>query len=149
MEKRHLNRPENWIPRELFAAYVGPGSDDLLAYYRGTLLSKLETTTSGNNGGSIFSGNAAKSGMPMMVLEALLRLRQASCHPGLIDEKRNDQPSAKLEALLEHLAELIDEKIVLAGKDIVKKAEADAPVVRKRNGFLSGPLAILRIVALQ
>lgn len=25
--------PQNWIPRELFAAYVGPGSDDLLAYY--------------------------------------------------------------------------------------------------------------------
>ena len=25
--------PKNWIPRELFAAYVGPSSDDLLAYY--------------------------------------------------------------------------------------------------------------------
>ena len=25
--------PKNWIPRELFAAYVGSGSDDLLAYY--------------------------------------------------------------------------------------------------------------------
>ena len=25
--------PQNWIPRELFAAYVGAGSDDLLAYY--------------------------------------------------------------------------------------------------------------------
>jgi len=25
--------PKNWIPRELFAAYVGPGSDDLLRYY--------------------------------------------------------------------------------------------------------------------
>jgi hypothetical protein len=25
--------PQNWIPRELFAAYVGPRSDDLLAYY--------------------------------------------------------------------------------------------------------------------
>jgi len=25
--------PQNWIPREVFAAYVGPGADDLLAYY--------------------------------------------------------------------------------------------------------------------
>lgn len=25
--------PKNWIPRELFAAYVGPSSDDMLAYY--------------------------------------------------------------------------------------------------------------------
>ncbi len=86
--------------------------DDLLAYYRGTLLSKLDTAAppgGAAGGATIFSGNAAKSGMPMMVLEALLRLRQASCHPGLIDEKRSDQPSAKLEALLENLAELIDE----------------------------------------
>lgn len=25
--------PQTWIPRELFAAYVGPGSEDLLSYY--------------------------------------------------------------------------------------------------------------------
>ena len=25
--------PSNWIPREVFSAYVGPSSDDLLAYY--------------------------------------------------------------------------------------------------------------------
>lgn len=28
-----LRDPQNWIPRELFAAYVGPSSDELLAYY--------------------------------------------------------------------------------------------------------------------
>ncbi len=87
--------------------------DDLLKFYRGTLLSKLDsgpaTGGTGGTGGSILSGGAARSGMPMMVLEALLRLRQAACHPGLIDDKRTDQPSAKLEALLENLAELIDE----------------------------------------
>ena len=85
--------------------------DDLLKYYRGTLLSKLDSTPGAGTGnsGTILSGGAAKSGMPMMVLEALLRLRQASCHPGLIDDSRTDQPSAKLEALLENLAELIDE----------------------------------------
>lgn len=41
------------------------------------------------------------------VLEALLRLRQAACHPGLLDKKRLDAGSAKLEALLEQLAEVI------------------------------------------
>ncbi|MEO6603591.1 MAG: hypothetical protein ABIQ16_27150, partial [Polyangiaceae bacterium] len=25
--------PQNWIPRELFAAYVGARSEDLMAYY--------------------------------------------------------------------------------------------------------------------
>src|SRR5690606_28008552 len=48
-----------------------------------------------------------KSGF--MVLEALLRLRQAACHPGLIDEKRADDPSAKLDALLEQLDDVIGE----------------------------------------
>jgi SNF2 family DNA or RNA helicase len=42
-----------------------------------------------------------------MVLEALLRLRQAACHPGLIDVKRSAEPSAKLEALHEQLREVL------------------------------------------
>jgi superfamily II DNA or RNA helicase len=42
------------------------------------------------------------------VLEALLRLRQAACHPGLLDKKKIDSGSAKLETLLEQLAEVID-----------------------------------------
>ena len=40
----------------------------------------------------------------MHVLEALLRLRQAACHPGLIDATRVDDPSAKLDVLMEQLA---------------------------------------------
>ena len=43
------------------------------------------------------------------VLEALLRLRQTACHPGLVDQARIDDPSAKLDALLEQLDEVIDE----------------------------------------
>ncbi|NUQ63623.1 MAG: SNF2 helicase associated domain-containing protein [Pirellulales bacterium] len=43
------------------------------------------------------------------VLEALLRLRQAACHPGLLDKKRLDDPSVKLDTLLEQLREVIDE----------------------------------------
>jgi superfamily II DNA or RNA helicase len=42
------------------------------------------------------------------VLEALLRLRQAALHPGLLDPKCVDQPSAKLDVLLEQLGEVIE-----------------------------------------
>ena len=43
------------------------------------------------------------------VLEALLRLRQTACHPGLVDPSRIDEPGAKLEILLEQIEEVIDE----------------------------------------
>ncbi|HUX66255.1 MAG TPA: C-terminal helicase domain-containing protein, partial [Terriglobales bacterium] len=43
----------------------------------------------------------------LQVLEALLRLRQAACHPGLIDPQRRGEPSAKLEALMEQLREVM------------------------------------------
>ena len=43
----------------------------------------------------------------MNVLEALLRLRQAACHVGLIDETRLDEPCAKLETLMPMLDEVI------------------------------------------
>ncbi|MBI1337760.1 MAG: helicase SNF2 [Phycisphaera sp.] len=70
--------------------------DKLLRHYRDSLLKQ--------------PGSSDKSGTsPMMVLEALLRLRQAACHPGLIDEKLIPEPSAKLETLLVRLQDLIDE----------------------------------------
>jgi superfamily II DNA or RNA helicase len=43
------------------------------------------------------------------VLEALLRLRQAACHPALIDEARIDESSAKLDALCLHLQDVLAE----------------------------------------
>jgi len=43
------------------------------------------------------------------VLEALLRLRQTACHPGLVDPARLNDPAAKLDTLLEQLTEVIDE----------------------------------------
>jgi SNF2 family DNA or RNA helicase len=43
------------------------------------------------------------------VLEALLRLRQTACHPGLVDPALLDDPGAKLETLLEQLDEVLDE----------------------------------------
>jgi superfamily II DNA or RNA helicase len=45
----------------------------------------------------------------ILVLEALLRLRQAACHPGLLDKKRLTEQSAKLDLLLPRLVELNDE----------------------------------------
>ena len=45
----------------------------------------------------------------MHVLEALLRLRQAACHPGLLDAKRVGDPSAKLDLLMEQLDDVREE----------------------------------------
>ena len=43
------------------------------------------------------------------VLEALLRLRQAACHQGLIDAQRVGEESAKLDLLIPRLTEVADE----------------------------------------
>jgi superfamily II DNA or RNA helicase len=45
----------------------------------------------------------------ILVIEALLRLRQAACHPGLLDKKRVTEQSAKLDLLLPRLLELHEE----------------------------------------
>jgi superfamily II DNA or RNA helicase len=58
------------------------------------------------------SGRIGKLGIGrsrIAVLEALLRLRQTACHPGLVDPKRIDEPGAKIETLLEQLEEVLDE----------------------------------------
>jgi len=69
--------------------------NELRDHYRNNLLNRIATE------------GMAKS--RIFILEALLRLRQAACHPGLIDSKRADQSSAKLEALLPQLAEVMAE----------------------------------------
>ena len=43
------------------------------------------------------------------VLEALLRLRQAACHVGLIDEERRSEKSAKVELLMDRVTSLTEE----------------------------------------
>ena len=55
------------------------------------------------------SRRRASAKSKMHVLEALLRLRQAACHPGLLDAKRVGEPSAKLDVLLDQLDELREE----------------------------------------
>ena len=69
--------------------------NQLLDHYRSSVLAKVERQ------------GLAKS--KMHVLEALLRLRQAACHPGLVDRKQIAAPSAKIDLLLENLAEIVDE----------------------------------------
>ena len=69
--------------------------DRMRAAYQASLLNQVET-----------SGVA---GSTIQVLEALLRLRQVACHPGLIDESLEEAGSAKLEALFDQVSEVLDE----------------------------------------
>ena len=58
------------------------------------------------------AGEIEKSGLggaKLHVLEALLRLRQASCHPGLVNPEKKTEDSAKLALLLSHIKEVIQE----------------------------------------
>lgn len=69
--------------------------DELRDHYRASILKQVD------EGGM----NRAR----MHVLEALLRLRQAACHPALVDKSKSRVESAKLNTLLSMLDELHDE----------------------------------------
>ena len=69
--------------------------DELRDHYRASLMARVESI--------------GLKRSKIMVLEALLRLRQAACHPGLVDPNHADAPSAKLDALMPQLREVIDE----------------------------------------
>jgi SNF2 family DNA or RNA helicase len=69
--------------------------DDLRQHYRQVLMKKVD--------------DAGLNKAKIVVLEALLRLRQAACHPGLIDKAHANQPCAKLETLLPQLKEVLEE----------------------------------------
>lgn len=69
--------------------------DELRDHYRTSLLRQI--------------GPKGLAGQQMHILEALLRLRQAACHPGLLDPARRDEPSSKLELLLSRVSEAIAE----------------------------------------
>jgi hypothetical protein len=77
--------------------------DELRDHYRAALLGG--TGAVGDGAG----GDGALPGSKILVLEALLRLRQAACHPGLIDKKRAGEESTKVELLLDHLTEVTEE----------------------------------------
>jgi superfamily II DNA or RNA helicase len=67
--------------------------DDLRDHYRRTLLKSADRP----------------GGAKLQILEALLRLRQAACHPGLIDPGRSQQASAKFDMLVPRIAEATTE----------------------------------------
>ncbi|HYX35307.1 MAG TPA: DEAD/DEAH box helicase, partial [Oligoflexus sp.] len=66
--------------------------DELREHYQRHLLPDLQ------------DGQWRKS--PLILIEALLRLRQVACHPGLLDARHEDKSSAKLEILLDRLQEI-------------------------------------------
>ncbi|MEE9395316.1 MAG: SNF2-related protein [Planctomycetota bacterium] len=68
--------------------------DGLLQHYRASLSKKIEAEGLGRS--------------KMHVLEALTRLRQAACHPALIDATSN-VASAKVDLLMERLEEVVGE----------------------------------------
>jgi SNF2 family DNA or RNA helicase len=68
---------------------------ELRNHYRNVLLKKVERD------------GLAKS--RFQILEALLRLRQAACHTGLISHRPGGQTSAKFDLLLPRLVELMEE----------------------------------------
>jgi superfamily II DNA or RNA helicase len=67
--------------------------DELRAHYRRSLLPAIDRDGVGRSA--------------ILVLEALLRLRQAALHPGLLDAREAGADSAKLDALAQHLREVI------------------------------------------
>ncbi|HXT49993.1 MAG TPA: DEAD/DEAH box helicase, partial [Thermoanaerobaculia bacterium] len=69
--------------------------DQLRAAYQASLLEQVEKQGVGRSA--------------IQVLEALLRLRQVACHPGLVKPEWADAGSAKLEALFEQVSEVLDE----------------------------------------
>ena len=69
--------------------------EELRDHYRDSLLGMIKTQGMGKS--------------QMHVLEALLRLRQAACHPALLDRGQTEEAYAKLDILVPHLEELIEE----------------------------------------
>ena len=69
--------------------------DELRDHYRAALLGRIDRE------------GMAKS--KMHVLEALLRLRQAACHSGLLDASRANESSSKFDLLVPQLAEIVAE----------------------------------------
>jgi superfamily II DNA or RNA helicase len=69
--------------------------DQLRDHYRATLLKRVQTEGIGRAN--------------ILILEALLRLRQAAIHPGLLDKGRIAESSAKLDVLLPRVLEVSQE----------------------------------------
>lgn len=69
--------------------------EDLRDHYRESLLSSVDQLGLGRT--------------KIQILEALLRLRQAACHPSLLTKREEDGPNAKLDVLIPRLLEIVAE----------------------------------------
>jgi SNF2 family DNA or RNA helicase len=69
--------------------------EQLRDHYRALLLTKVARVGLGRT--------------KLQILEALLRLRQAACHPALLDPQRAEAASAKFDVLLPRLQELVED----------------------------------------
>ncbi|MEO7962783.1 MAG: DEAD/DEAH box helicase, partial [Gemmatimonadaceae bacterium] len=70
--------------------------NELRDHYRNSLLGRIREDGVGKH--------------RMHVLEALLRLRQVACHPGLVDPSRRTESSSKLDLLVTRVSEAIAEE---------------------------------------
>ena len=68
--------------------------DELRTHYRASLVGLVEKEGIGRS--------------KIQILEALLRLRQVACHPGLVDKKYSKFPSVKLDTVVAQINEVID-----------------------------------------
>ena len=92
--------------------------DELKEYYRKSLLSekegedeakeKAEQSSEDDNSDLLAALGDSKQNK-VQILEALLRLRQAACHPALINESHKDKPSVKYDILFDKLKEIRQE----------------------------------------
>jgi hypothetical protein len=69
--------------------------NELREFYRARLLKNTDLQETGR--------------IKFQALEALLRLRQAACHPGLIDKSKTAEPSAKIDTLMAQLDQVLEE----------------------------------------
>ncbi len=69
--------------------------EEVRDFYRASLLKRVERE--GMNKSKI------------QILEALLRLRQVACHPGLVDKSHEASSSAKLDVLLDQVTQVVEE----------------------------------------
>ncbi len=98
--------------------------DQLRDHYRQALLAKVAADGIGKS--------------QIVILEALLRLRQAACHPGLIDKARAKEPSAKVDELLDRLTSATEagERVLVFSQFTSLLTIVKARLTQAKIGFL-------------
>jgi SNF2 family DNA or RNA helicase len=102
--------------------------NELRDYYRSRLLKR--------------DPSGAPGQFKLQVLEALLRLRQVACHPGLVDKRRIEKGSAKVDTLLAQLDQVLEEnhKVLVFSQftSLLAIVRARLDVAEIRYAYLDG-----------